>query len=1212
MMDEQDVAGMYIAEMHALIPVTQRHLDTLGGAASEEQYRIAVEELARLGTAIADLSAGFHADDCAQVALVLAGCFSGYYTPLLRSAALLANCADLLTYLQERLRSMAEHRRVLLPTDAERLTASRLIFTLRQTYEELFSAGLASVPALPIEAAVTYAPESLASSGISDVSDVFDVSDSSGPANFSALAETEVYQDAVSPWVNMASDLANSGDPANSTDIASMLDTLDVSGLTRDDQFAISSPPLDSDEIAARLTKEERELLRTFQTSDLRPSAQMADSADRIPAFPDGSEETDSFAASAPPDGTKVEGTQEAPTEAAASSMPPMPPMPPLSPLPATPYHVTAEELDYIPPEMKRLFVVETSEDVQGLRRMVLGFEQQPDERATLSEMGRLAHKIKGAAATLGFGALASLTLIFEDVIRALQSQTVPADATAIGTLTSLLALVEATLEAAASEQATDESVIARAEALRDGLLITASSNGNGNGIRQETPMPPAQRQVASSGVISGQLKPVVASGETESSAARSRASEMESLLRVEVHRLDELMTHVNALALNRASFMQLRDDIAQLQNELDQALSRLSAISLQVTDLNPHQLSSQMPTQLSTSRAGPLARLRGRGGQNSQAGEAQSHWDALEMERFSEFDQAVRQLTEVVADTTSTSKYLRSALTRLGQIGEEQAAIAHDIQRDVMQIRLVRLEDLMPRIHLEARRLAASLGKAISFTVRGQMTEIDRNISEALAEPLIQLVRNAVVHGIEPREERLEHGKLETGSVWIHAYYVGSEVVIEVGDDGRGINPYRLAASAVAMGFLDADAARKMAFSEALDMMFIPGITTFHEAQMVAGRGIGLDEVRTAIHRLKGTITVRSEPDKGSVFRIRVPISLSIVRALSVHVAGQTYAVPFSSVVQMVAVAPEDMLPSTPAASASSSNAKSMMGSGVKRLRVRLDTLTPASNQESEQQSAATAASPTSLETVSEPIEPVYEEIPVLSLADLLGFETSPPSSQLALVIEVGRQRAALLVDQVSDDQEVVIQTLPAHLRRRAIRGATVTPDGVVQLLLDLPELVQNSLNSLDQVQQLPAPRKKLPPQRKPSAAPRVLVVDDSVSIRGALELTLTRAGFEVQLARDGIEALELMLVSVPQVMVLDIEMPRLDGFELLSVMRDMPQFAGVRVIMLTSRAADKHREQALKLGAADYLIKPCPQETLIEAVRAQLPEYASIVRQP
>jgi chemosensory pili system protein ChpA (sensor histidine kinase/response regulator) len=123
---------------------------------------------------------------------------------------------------------------------------------------------------------------------------------------------------------------------------------------------------------------------------------------------------------------------------------------------------------------------------------------------------------------------------------------------------------------------------------------------------------------------------------------------------------------------------------------------------------------------------------------------------------------------------------------------------------------------------------------------------------------------------------------------------------------------------------------------------------------------------------------------------------------------------------------------------------------------------------------------------------------------------------------------------------------------------------------------------------------------------------VDDSVSIRGALELTLTRAGFEVQLARDGIEALELMLVSVPQVMVLDIEMPRLDGFELLSVMRDMPQFAGVRVIMLTSRAADKHREQALKLGAADYLIKPCPQETLIEAVRAQLPEYASIVRQP
>jgi chemosensory pili system protein ChpA (sensor histidine kinase/response regulator) len=235
-----------------------------------------------------------------------------------------------------------------------------------------------------------------------------------------------------------------------------------------------------------------------------------------------------------------------------------------------------------------------------------------------------------------------------------------------------------------------------------------------------------------------------------------------------------------------------------------------------------------------------------------------------------------------------------------------------------------------------------------------------------------------------------------------------------------------------------------------------------------------------------------------------------------------------------------------------------------------------------------------------------IYEEIPALRLADLLGFESSIPTTQLALIIEVGRRRAALLVDQISDDQEVVVQTLPPHLRRRSIRGTTVTPDGVVQLLLDLPELLQGAL---DGGRAAPALRKKPLPQFESSTAPRVLVVDDSMSIRGALELTLTRAGFNVQLARDGIEAFEMMRVAIPKVMVLDIEMPRLDGFELLSVMRDAPQFSGVRVIMLTSRAADRHREQAMKLGAAAYLIKPCPQETLIETIRMQLVDQASLV---
>ena len=781
-----------------------------------------------------------------------------------------------------------------------------------------------------------------------------------------------------------------------------------------------------SAEIGTQFTAEERALLRSFRTSAVRQGPR------HVPLHTD---QDDRSTLTIPTDPAEIDPPEPIATALASLA-------------------VTAEELNHIPPEMKRFFVVETEEDIQNVRRMVLSFEQHPDERATLSEMGRLMHKIKGAAATLGFGVLASLTLIFEDVIRALQSGAVASELDAVGTLTGLLALIEAALAAAAAEQPSDTGpteLIERAETLRDELLSRHKAQDSG-------PAPERREEVLGQ---PGPSSTVVPQGNL---APRPRINEIESLLRVEVHRLDELMTHVNALALNRASFMQMREDILKLQSELDQALARLSIVSHQVTDSNPHQPSlSPLDSAVSSGRHQILA-----------AHYADPAWGELELERFTEFEQALRQLSEVVADTTSASKYLRSALTRLDQIGDEQATITHDIQRDVMQIRLVRLEDLMPRIHLEARRLASSLGKVISFTVRGQMTEIDRNISEALAEPLIQLVRNAVVHGIESREERVEHGKLETGSIWIHAYYVGSEVVIEVGDDGRGVNPYRLAASAVAMGLLNAESARRMAFSEALDMMFIPGITTFHEAQLVAGRGIGLDEVRTAIGRLKGTIQVRSEPGKGSVFRIRVPISLSIVRALSVQVAGQPFAVPFSSVLQMTSVAESDLSPMPGAMT--SITGSSAARTAQQQLRVRV---------------TASASSRTATETVSQEggssglsDEVTYEHIPALQLAELLGFEASIPATQLALIVEVGRGRAALLVDQVSDDQEVVVQTLPPHLRRRSIRGATVTPDGLVQLLLDLPELLQGAL---DGGQSVPAPRKKPVPQTEVSDAPRI-----------------------------------------------------------------------------------------------------------------------------
>lgn len=832
----------------------------------------------------------------------------------------------------------------------------------------------------------------------------------------------------------------------------------------------------------------------------------------------------------------------------------------------AVPRLPTAEELDFIPPEMKRLFLMETADDAQDLRLALLRFEQQPDDSTALAAMGRVAHKIKGAAATLGFDVLSGILYSFEDVIKGLQSRRIPAGVEASAALVREMALVQAALDMAQGGASAGPALIEEARRVYDSLLAEPDGRGGppaGSGVR----FPPRDEPHAVDGV----------------EASPATGTEGESYLRVDVRRLDELMRHISALAVNRAALTQTREDAIRLREEMDRTFGQLAPLVGQLTDLQPIMRSPTvraMQADETTPHGSGGGRFhflgRGDGGSRGGAHATQNSrpvWDALELERFTEFDHALRKLTEVVADVDTTSRQLRSLLLRLSQLSEEQSALALRMQRDVMHVRLVPLSSIVPRLELEARRLGPLTGKAVAFSVSGEMTEIDRNISESLVGPLLQLIRNAVVHGIEPPEERRELGKPEVGQIWMHAYYVGSEVIIEVGDDGRGINPHRLAASAVATGALDAETARGLGTAEALELMFKPGVTSFEVPHAVGGRGIGLDDVRTTIAGLKGSITVRNESGRGTIFRMRVPISLSIVHVLRISAAGQEYAVPFAAVQRTLSISASELITSV-----------TQPGARPQR-RIRIERTENA------------------LPVGELPESQRYEEIPVFALAELLGIEYEVRDPQMTLLAEVGRRRVALLVDGVHEDLEVAVQALPLHLKRRALRGASVTANGQLLLLLDLPELVAGTLDGART-----QPRLRALPALPVSLAPRVLIVDDSVSIRRTLEHTLQRSGFEVQVARDGIEALELMLHSVPRVMILDIEMPRIDGFELLSIVRESPRFAGVRVVMLTSRAAEKHREHARTLGAEAYLVKPCPQETLVATVRSLLTEPAAV----
>jgi chemosensory pili system protein ChpA (sensor histidine kinase/response regulator) len=811
----------------------------------------------------------------------------------------------------------------------------------------------------------------------------------------------------------------------------------------------------------------------------------------------------------------------------------------------------TDEELDAIPPEMQRVFLVEAAEDLKQLRLAALALEEQPDEVEPLLAMSRVAHKIRGTASTLNFDALAELALIFEDHLAAIHSRQATLDAGGVSTLVRYIMLVQEALAAAQEGRPQDPSWILQARSWRQRQRIGSASALDEHASAAPEVMPLVTRPL-----------PAVAAPKPDLPPRPAPSPEADSSVRVDVRRLDHLMNHVSDLALNRASLAQIRSDGLRLQEEMERALARLTELSTDIIESYP-----------------ALARRATPGAASARLASIGDAWDSLEGVRQDELDHALRVLAEVVSDLTTTSRTLRSTLTRLSSISDDQAHIAAEIQRDVTQIRLVPLGDIVPRLQLEVRGLASQLSKHIGLTVQGEMTQIDRNVSEALSEPLLQLVRNAAMHGIEPLDERRALSKPETGSIWLHAYHVGGEVIIEVGDDGRGINPHVLAASAVALGVLDADAARMLSIPEALDLMFWPGVTGKPGADVLGGRGIGLVDVRKEVEALKGSIHVHNSAGQSTVFRIRVPMSLSIVRALLVRSGEFRYAIPFASVLRTVTLADGDIV------FAASDTMDVPNGSAATRHIVRL------------------AREHTG--TQNELLSGAHTEVPVVALLDLLGLDYAGRDAQTALIVQVRRGQVALLVDEIYGDQEVVVRALPAHLRRKSVRGTTVTPSGEVLLLLDVSELAAHVLEGGP----LPMPHAPRPlPQPAQSLAPRVLVVDDSISIRRSLEQALDHAGFEVQLARDGIEALEMMLASLPHVVVLDIEMPRLDGFELLSILHGSSQFEGVRVAILTSRATDKHRERAASLGASAYLVKPCPAETLIETVRTLIGEPARI----
>jgi two-component system chemotaxis sensor kinase CheA len=510
-----------------------------------------------------------------------------------------------------------------------------------------------------------------------------------------------------------------------------------------------------------------------------------------------------------------------------------------------------------------------------------------------------------------------------------------------------------------------------------------------------------------------------------------------------------------------------------------------------------------------------------------------------------------IDDLVRLIGEASAATLRLGSALLERLERDPSGLTEYRDLVRSLNQLqelalhaRMIPVMSLAPRLRRAVRDLARDTGKEVRFETRGEDAEIDRDVLERLADPLLHLVRNAVDHGVESPDERRLHGKPVEGTIRLHAMQLGSEVVIAVSDDGSGIDVARVREAA---GRTDRSAI-EMDDEAALYLIFRSGLTTATKVTDVSGRGVGLDAVRASLNAVRGRIEVRSDPGIGTEFRIAVPITMATLRCLVITAGGQAYAIPLHSV--------RAVLPPQPSAQVGG------------RAMTMLDG----------------------------------RPVPISSLAAVLGTGNGAVGPS---VVVAGLTRShAFRVDDLVDQRDVVVKGLGELVPRLpAVAGAGVQPDGSILLVLEAAGLIERArrMDNGDRSQEAAGGggHEETVPQRAAS----ILVVDDALTVRELQRSIFENAGYSVRVAVNGEEALVEISHERPDLVLTDVQMPRMDGFELTEAIRKQPALASLPVIILTSRGSDEDRRRGLDVGADGYIVKSgFDQAALLSAVERLL----------
>ncbi len=803
--------------------------------------------------------------------------------------------------------------------------------------------------------------------------------------------------------------------------------------------------------------------------------------------------------------------------------------------------------------EVLQFFVPEAEEHLQVVTECLLALESKPtpDE---VNRLFRAMHTIKGSAAQVGLHRIAAIAHRVEDLVGQVRD----------GMLASSADITDLCLQSAdvlkrflhhewASDADAREAVdllFSRiAETVPNEAATVPSSEGIGSAMVQAaadgaglaTDAGPDQE-----GSVSAKLPDL-----------SSNALPLHSV-RVSLERLDKMMNAVGELVINRTRMIGRLAELEKLVEILNFSKSRLGEkISGFQEKYEFNWIGSQFPG---------LSSAAGQKGSGWPAGgrhDVFSEFTELEMDRYDDFSILSRSLTEISADVNEVLAQLGGFMARVDTDIDEFTKLVHRLQDQITQARMVPIGNLHTRLLRTVRDAAKSSGKEAEFVLNGASTELDNNIIQQISDPLIHIVRNAVAHGLEKPEDRVRQGKDPKGRVSVRAYHRGNHIFIEVEDDGIGIDSEKIRAHAMDSGLVSAEQARQMNERELRNLLFLPGFSTASERTELAGRGVGLDVVKSNLDALNGEIEIQTELGRGSCFTLKVPLTLIISQALFVRCGAALFALPLGFVEEIRRLRPEEI--------------EDVGGKLLTKVR--------------------------------------DEIIDVVRLDARLGLpllETVNGYFRMVIVKVAGR-RVGIAVDEVLRKDEVVIKNLGGFLRNvRLFPGATIAPDGSLILAIDLHRLVAQELSEHASLSATAAAARVFAPGAAAVASGSipteaidevqgervVIIADDSISVRKFVGRMLEKAGYRVLLASDGLEAAELVAQSGAHLIITDLEMPRMNGYELMSHLRQNPETRRIPTMVVTSRAGAKHRDRALKEGAVAFLTKPVQEEQLLSAV--------------